>query len=98
MEEDFSRFKKALELDGENLTGLARIPLGNRIKTPFYKARKFRCKSLNAGSMSGFRLIFRWQCHGNVAEVTFIEIYHKNQQANHDVSRIETFCKDGELL
>lgn len=97
LEDDLMRFKKALETDGENLTGLVRIPLGSRISAPFFKARKFRCKSLNSGAMSGIRVILCWQRQSTEVKVTFIEIYYKGQQENHDESKIIIFSKENDL-
>lgn len=94
---DLERFKKALEIDGERLTGLKRIPLSEKISTKFFKARKFRCKSLNCGSMSGIRIVFCWQVECENIKIIFIEIYYKGKQENHNETKIIDFCKGNGL-
>jgi len=99
LDDDFLKFKKVLETDGENLTGLVRLSMGANLQDiPFYKAKKFRCKSLGGGAMSGIRVIFCWQQKDNDALVSFIEIYYKGQQTNHNPERIINFCKERKLL
>ena len=98
LKEDFELFKKALKEDGTNLTGVVQISgLGKKVLVPFYKAKKFRCKSLNAGNKSGIRVVFCWRHESEDAKVSFIEIYPKNKQENHDKEKIIKFCKENEF-
>lgn len=92
LDSDFERFKIALNTDGKELSGLVRLQLGNKITTPVYKASKFRCKYLkNKGVRSGIRVIFCWEQKNNPIKITFIEIYHKGKQENHDINKIIEF-------
>ena len=57
-----------------------------------YKVKKFACRSLKKkGNQSGIRVIYIY--HEESQTVTFIEIYHKNGQANENKRRIEDFFK-----
>ncbi len=92
-DKDFLIFKQALETDKENLSGVVRISgLGEKVKIPVYKARKFRCKSLNRGSMSGIRVIFAYDPPND--KIIFIEIYCKSQQENEDKARILKYFQE----
>lgn len=93
LKEDFGKFKLALETEGVNLTGTFRIPLGSGIGIPFYKAKKFRCKSLQAGVQSGIRVIFALERTADCDIISFVEIYHKNSQENNDMERIRAFTQ-----
>ena len=92
--DDFENFKLALSVDGVNIASrYKRIPCGGKITTPFYKAVKFRCKTLKGGAMSGIRVIF---CYQEELEqlVTFVEMYYHEDRDNHDMERIKNFCKE----
>ena len=93
LEKDFERFKKALEIDGEKLTGLVRLQLGD-ISGKFYKARKFRCKSLNKGSSGGIRVILSFLEKDSEIVINFIEIYFKGDKDNHDPLLIVHFLEE----
>lgn len=95
---DFERFKTALETDGINLTGVVQIPMGGKCSLRIYKARKFRCQSLEGkGNRSGIRIIFSAEktCtnNGDKWDYYLIEIYYKGEQENHDEKRIMEFEK-----
>ena len=96
LEEDFSRLKRfAIELYH------APVPVDNRgiFKIPGYcgeghatfKVKKFACASLkNRGAQSGLRVIY---VHQSPSNITFVEIYFKQDKANHDPERIVSFLK-----
>jgi len=95
LSDDLEIFKSALEVDPRNLTGVVQIPLGEKIKTDIYKARKFRCKSLKGkGSKSGIRVIYAYIPEEDKEDkIIFIEIYYKGKKSNHDIKRIEKYFK-----
>jgi mRNA-degrading endonuclease RelE of RelBE toxin-antitoxin system len=87
--DDLETFKKALSVAlPDGLPGIVPLPnLGNSIKYPVYKVRKFHCKALKGkGAKSGIRLIYTYYPSLNM--IYFIEAYHKNQQENEDRKRI----------
>lgn len=88
---DFSFFLKALKIDPRQHTRISDI--WNTIMWEFYKVRKFRCESIaRASTKSGIRIIYRYIEDTEVielSEITFIEIYHKNEKENHDTERIK---------
>jgi mRNA-degrading endonuclease RelE of RelBE toxin-antitoxin system len=92
LEEDFERFKKALEInEPQEMRGTFRISdLGINIKIPIYKVKHFRSLDFKGkGSKSGFRIIY---AHMNEEhKIIFIEFYHKNNKTNHDVKRIKKY-------
>jgi hypothetical protein len=64
--------------------------LGNAVKGEFYKVKKFRCGSISRQSQqSGIRIIYRYLAEDEKIELTYIEMYHKNQKSNHDIERIK---------
>jgi len=85
---DLETFKKALISELPNqLSGIVRVSnLGQNVKIPIYKARYFRCKTLNKGSRSGIRIIYAYE--QNEEKVTLIEAYYKGSQENEDQKRI----------
>jgi len=90
IEEDLERFKKALSAEPTNLNGAVKISnLGEGI-FPVYKARKFRCKSLQKGSQSGMRVIYTY--NPKTEEILLIEIYYKGKKENHDLDRIRKYA------
>lgn len=69
-----------------------RIPLGEEAgDDPVYKVKQFRCRCLGGGARSGIRVIYGHDPVRNV--VTFIEIYHKKQQDNHNIERIQAYLR-----
>ena len=90
LESDFSDFEKVLENSPRD-----NIPidwLGKNIKWAFYKVKKFRCQSIARQSQnSGIRIIYRYLEDEEIIELTYIEIYHKNQKENHDIERIRKY-------
>jgi len=85
LEDDFSDFEKVLvnsPKDNLRIDGL-------KIPWEFYKVKKFRCQSIARQSQnSGIRIIYRYIEDEEIIELTYIEIYHKNQKENHDIERI----------
>jgi mRNA-degrading endonuclease RelE of RelBE toxin-antitoxin system len=56
------------------------------------KVKKFACKSLKGtGVRSGIRVIFAY--YPEESRIEYIEIYHKNEQANEDRDRIKDYLK-----
>ncbi len=95
LEEDFGRFKKALEINQpQEMRGTFRISnLGINVKIPIYKVKHFRSLDFKGkGSKSGFRIIY---AHMNEEhKIIFIEFYHKNNKMNHDVKRIKKYFEE----
>lgn len=95
LEEDFERFKKALEINQPQETrGTVRINnLGSNVKIPIYKVKHFRSLDFKGnGSKSGFRIIY---AHMNEEhKIIFNEFYHKNTKTNHDVKRIKKYFEE----
>lgn len=98
LEKDFGRFVKVLMADCTSLTGLKKFSnLGKKVKTPIYKATKFRCKAINKGSKSGFRIIFAFECKHEENLVTFIEFYNhsgKPEGYGGDKKRIKKYFEE----
>jgi len=87
IEEDFERFEKALLAEfPKTLPGVVVISNLGEGLLPVYKARKFRCKALQKGSMSGIRVIYTYDKYED--KIIFIEIYYKGKKENHDKDRI----------
>ena len=64
--------------------------LGNQVEWEFFKVKKFRCQSIARQSQnSGIRIIYRYIEDKELIELTYIEIFHKNQKENHDIERIK---------
>jgi len=96
IEQDLTNFEKAFEVDKTKLTGVVQIPglQGKGVSSSIYKATKFRCKFLQSGSKSGVRVIFAYGKEED--KLIYIEIYKKNQQTNHDESRILKYFKSSD--
>jgi mRNA-degrading endonuclease RelE of RelBE toxin-antitoxin system len=97
LEADFKNFQRVLEKTPINfIPGNPRISdLGINVKTPIYKLKKFRsldCKG--KGSRSGFRIIYAHIIEEDDDKIIFIEIYHKNNQSNHDKDRILRYFEE----
>lgn len=97
LENDFETFTKALiSRLPDKLTGVVRISnLGEKVKTPIYKATKFFSTDFRGdGNRSGFRIIYAYI--ENNGKLTFIEIYHKskNRKTNHNIKRIEKYFSE----
>lgn len=69
--------------------GIVEITGFNHERVKIYKVRKFACKSLKGGAMSGLRVIYAYHHHDNL--VKFIEIYYKGDQSNHSQKLIDIF-------
>ena len=69
--------------------GIKEIPGfgGHRVKV--YKVKKFACRSLKGGAMSGLRVIYAY--HLNVDLIGFIEIYYKGNQKNHNGKLVKQY-------
>jgi len=97
LEADFKNFLRVLEKTPINLIpGNLRISdLGRTVTTPVYKLTHFRsldCKG--KGSRSGFRIIYTHIIEEDDDKIIFIEIYHKNNQSNHDKDRILRYFEE----
>lgn len=58
----------------------------------FYKVRRFLCKSLR--SKTDIRVVYKYideERKIEFQEIKFIEIFHKNQKENHNISRIKKY-------
>jgi hypothetical protein len=88
IDSDLGTFKKALISELPNhLSGTIRVSnLGENVKVPIYKVRRFRCKALNKGNRSGIRIIYAYE--QNEDKITLIEAYYKGSQENEDRKRI----------
>ena len=97
LETDFEKFRRLIEKTSiDFIPGNHRISdLGMNIKTPVYKLKKFRSLDFkNKGSRSGFRIIYAHKIEEEYDKIIFIEIYHKNNQSNHDKDRILRYFEE----
>ena len=87
--EDFQDFEKLLiNFPRDNIRI---VWVGKEVKWEFYKVKKFRCQSIARQSQnSGIRIIYRYLEEESLIELTYIEIYHKNQKEKHDSERIKS--------
>ena len=97
LEADFKMLRRVLEKTPINsIPGNHRISdLGVTVQTHVYKLKKFRsldCKG--KGSRSGFRIIYAHIIEEDDDKIIFIEIYHKNNQSNHDKDRILRYFEE----
>ena len=92
LKEDFERLKIALV---QYLEDLNRFPvnicnriagLDSKVKFPAFIVKNFRCKGINKGSRSGFRITFLFSREDNL--FYFVEIYNKNKKPVEDKERI----------
>jgi len=91
IEEDFDRFEKALLAEfPKRLTGAVIITGLGKDLHPVFKARKFRCKSMNKGTRSGIRVIYTHDPYED--EIIFIDIYYKGKKGNHDEKLIKKYA------
>jgi len=90
-EEDMKRFEKALKIEWPKLlTGTVPIShIGKDFRT-CYKAREFRCKSLNRGCRSGIRIVFTFD--QDKMNFLFIELVFKGTDDNHDRDRLMKYA------
>jgi len=90
LDDDLELFKKALRGGPDRVGGVVLISsLGAGVQTDekrFYKARKFRCRSLGQYAL---RVIFCWLTARR--KIFFIEIYSKSEKANNDSARIKKY-------
>jgi hypothetical protein len=94
---DLEDFFETLELDPfwESLLSnhIVKISwLWEGIKWNFYKVRKFVCRSIAWNSSNSWiRIIYKYSGKNSIelCEIEFIEIYHKNNKSNHNISRIK---------
>ncbi|HRX63827.1 MAG TPA: hypothetical protein P5060_01850 [Candidatus Absconditabacterales bacterium] len=90
LESDFEVFEKTLVLNPKNHKPISGV--GENKKGEFYKVKKFRCQSIARQSKySGIRIIYNYLEDEKTIELTYIEIYHKNQKENHDIERLKNF-------
>jgi mRNA-degrading endonuclease RelE of RelBE toxin-antitoxin system len=92
LESDFLDFEKDLKVRPKSHIQIQ--GLGSEVKGEFYKVKKFRCDSISRQSQqSGIRIIYRYLEEDEKIELTYIEMYHKNQKSNHDIERIKQWFK-----
>lgn len=72
--------------------GIVEIPgyLHQDIKV--FKVRKFACRALKGGAMSGIRVTYVY--HSSKEVIDFIEIYYKGNQVNHSNDLIEEYFRE----
>lgn len=94
LDDDLVLLEKAINADfPETPRGTVRISgLGNSVRVPLFKVRKFRCKSKGNGTNSGIRVIYAYIEDSNM--ILFVEIYRKSQNLNEDKKRIYTNFKE----
>jgi len=91
--QDIETIKKAIRVKIPEHPTTKRITyLGESVKIPIYKVRRFRCKKIRQGSYSGFRLIYAYI--EDSSTVVFIQIYMKNKHISEDKSRIYKYFKE----
>jgi mRNA-degrading endonuclease RelE of RelBE toxin-antitoxin system len=91
LEDDLKVIEKVLAVEpiGRDALEIPRLgPLTARV----FKIKKFHSQDFQGrGCQSGFRLIYAYDVAKD--KIFFIEIYHKNQQENHDAQRIKKYFK-----
>ena len=65
--------------------------LDESVKFPAFIVKKFRCKNINRGVNSGFRITFLFDFEES--RFIFVEIYKKNTQKVEDKNRINNLFK-----
>ncbi|MDR3291711.1 MAG: hypothetical protein LBT10_06145 [Methanobrevibacter sp.] len=84
--EDFERFKESLLEDLEfykhklpnNRYIKLKLKRNRLLPFPAFKVKHFRCKAINKGANSGFRIVFILDQSNWI--IYFVEIYHKNKK------------------
>lgn len=94
---DFEIFCKVLKTNPRQHIAISW--LWEDVDWEFYKVKKFVCRSIAKNSKkSWIRIVYCYKEDTETiefSEITFIEVYHKNQKANHDIERIQNnFWKD----
>jgi mRNA-degrading endonuclease RelE of RelBE toxin-antitoxin system len=88
---DFSIFLKTLKTNPRQHVRISE--LWDTVEWDFYKVKKFRCSSIaRASTKSWIRIIYRYIESTEtieLSEITFVELYHKNEKENHDSERIK---------
>jgi mRNA-degrading endonuclease RelE of RelBE toxin-antitoxin system len=85
--EDLNTFKKALRVNiPEHQSTMPISNLGDSVKIPVYKVRRFRCRKIKKGAYSGFRLIYAYI--EDSATIIFVEFYNKNKKPVENRKRI----------
>lgn len=96
--DDFEKLKKhsislfhskTINFDNKGIVEITGI---NHNLVRFYKVRKFACRALGGGAMSGLRVIYAYQ--EKIDLVEFVEIYYKGNQANHSEKFIDEYLRD----
>lgn len=93
--DDLEVFKKALSVNIPEHPSTKPINgLGQAVKVPIYKARRFRCRSIKKGSYSGFRIIYAYI--EDSSTIKFVQLYHKskNSDAVEDRDRIYKYFEE----
>ncbi len=97
LKDDFERMKR-FAIEPHYLLGAptnAFVPIEGFCSDDYQslKVRKFACMALkNMGNRTGIRVIFVYIPQRN--EITFIEMYHKNEKSMEDRERLGDFIKD----
>jgi mRNA-degrading endonuclease RelE of RelBE toxin-antitoxin system len=94
--DDLETIKKALRVKIPEHQSTKRInDLGELVKIPIYKVRRFRCRAIKKGSYSGFRLIYAYI--EDSSTITFIQFYHKDNEKIENRKRIYKYFKEKEI-
>lgn len=89
LEADFSDFEKVLIISPRDNIRISDL---GETQGEVYKVKKFRCQSIARQSQnSGIRIVYRYLEDEELIELTYIEIYHKNQKENHNIERIKKY-------
>jgi mRNA-degrading endonuclease RelE of RelBE toxin-antitoxin system len=88
LKKDLNTVLKVLTKEPNNPNRSFKISnLKSPTRFPIFKLKKFKSADFsNAGSRSGFRLIYAYDKNENI--ITLIEIYHKKRQKNENKDRI----------
>ena len=88
LEDDLDTLRKVLKVHPAERPPFSFRIRGSGIETCVIKVRKIACKSLKGkGVNTGLRLIYAF--FEAEQRIVFVEIYHKNNKANEDTSRIQ---------
>ena len=90
LQQDFDIFLKALKIKPKGYPpNIVRVSgLWENVSLPIYKVKKFAlsCQKTH----NEIRIIYAYDSeHEHIEFIEFIEIYHKNQKANHDIKKIQ---------
>ena len=93
LHEDIELLKSALHVKiPDSVHTIPISNLGESVKIPVYKVRRFRCKNIKKGSNSGFRLIYAYI--EDSSTILFLELYFKGNHEKENRERIYKYCKE----